>query len=139
MQSQPDGDFKFIGHMVDHFSKFHVMFPMKTKTAQETAGLIAERFFSIFGSPKILQSDNGSEFVNNVIKAMVTLWPGKCALVNGFVGHSQSQGLVEQGNNSIQCMINARERDEGKNEWSKWLPEIQCMFCLFFNRAVTYK
>ena len=27
----PDGEFKDIGHIVDHFSKFHILYPLKTK------------------------------------------------------------------------------------------------------------
>lgn len=130
MQSSPDSEYRFIGHMVDHFSKFHIIFPMKSKTAKETTKNIVDKFFSIFGTPTILQSDNGTEFVNDVLKCMRVIWPGKCDIINGRPGHSQSQGLVEQGNNTIQWMINARERDEGTNEWSNWLPEIQCKYKL---------
>jgi len=100
MQSQADGEYKFIGHIVDHFSKFHILFPMKTKSAMETARNCIERFFSVFGLPNIIQSDNGSEFVNDVIRAITVLWPGKSQFCRGSVGHSQSQGLVEQGNNT---------------------------------------
>ena len=43
-------------------------------------------------------------FVNDIIRAVVLLWPGHAAFVNGNPGHSQSQGMVEQGNNTIQTM-----------------------------------
>lgn len=29
MRHSPDGDFSYIGHFMDHFSKFHVLFPLK--------------------------------------------------------------------------------------------------------------
>ena len=81
--------------------------------------------FSYFGLPKIIHSDNGSEFLNSVIAALVVLWPGKAEFINGGPGHSQSQGLVEQGNNSIENYINAREQEELNCCWSLWLPEIR--------------
>ncbi|CAF4624581.1 unnamed protein product, partial [Didymodactylos carnosus] len=37
MQSCPDGPFKFILNYQDHFTKFCVLRPMKTKTAAEVA------------------------------------------------------------------------------------------------------
>ena len=134
MQNEPDGEFKYIGHMVDHFTRFNVIFAMKTKSAKETANLCIERFFSVFGLPLIFQSDNGSEFVNNVISAVTVLWPGKTSLVRGSVGHSQSQGMVEQGNNTIRKMIFVRQMEENNNNWSQWLPEFQCiLFCLMIH------
>jgi len=129
MQNQVDGNFKFIGHIVDHFSRYRYFFPMVSKTAAETAENCI-RFFSIFGLPNIIQSDNGSEFVNDVLRAVTVLWPGKSRFINGSVGHSQSQGMVEQGNHTLRTMIAARTLQEKTSEWVKWLPEFQCKFIL---------
>lgn len=90
MQSNPDGTYKWIGNVVDHFSKYHVIFPMAHKTAEETAQNLVVRVFFYFGLP--IQSYNGTEFVNIVLRAVVVLWPGKCSFINGSPGHSQSQG-----------------------------------------------
>ena len=96
MQSKPDGQYRYICHAVDHFSKFHVIFPLVSKEARVVANGIKIHVFSYFGLPKIIHSDNGSEFVND-ITALVMLWPGKASFTNAAPGHSQSQGLVEQG------------------------------------------
>ena len=122
MQSKPDGTFRYICHTVDHFSKFHIVFPLKCKDASVVAEEIRTRVFSYFGLPKIIHSDNGSEFLDSVIAALVVLWPGKTEFINGGPGHSQSQGLVDQGNNSIENYIRAREQEELKCCWSSWLP-----------------
>ena len=37
MSSQADGEFRYIAHYVDHFSKFHVIWPIMHKTAAEVA------------------------------------------------------------------------------------------------------
>lgn len=52
--------------MKDHFSKFSWAAPMKTKTAADTAEELA-KVFLICGALTILQSDNGREFVAEVI------------------------------------------------------------------------
>jgi IS30 family transposase len=74
--------------------------PLKTKTAQEVAKNLVE-IFGIFGAPKILHTDNGREFANQVIKHLLELWP-ECKLVHGKPRHSQSQGSVERTNRDIE-------------------------------------
>ena len=111
MQSKPDHQFFFICHAVDDFSKFHLLFPLKTKSAKEfTQGLI-ELVFSVFGLPSVLYSDNGSEFVNEILNSTIIFWAGACNIVNGSPGHFQSLGLVKQGNRTIEPMISARKTD----------------------------
>ena len=139
MQSKPDGQYRYICHAVDHFSKFHVIFPLVSKEAWVVANGIKIHVFSYFGLPKIIHSDNGSEFVNDIIAALVMLWPGKASFINGAPGHSQSQGLVEQGNNSIENFISAREQEEHKCCWASWLPEIQCKTSNFFDSQYVFE
>ena len=122
MQSKPDGDYKWIGYITDHFSRYHVIYPQINKNANETAHNIINRFIAYF------HSDNRKEFVNDILQAIVMLWRGRSSFVQGNQGHSQSQGMVEQGNKTIQTMISARERDKNECCWSNWLPEIQCKY-----------
>ena len=95
--------------------------------------------FSYFGLLKVIHSDNGSEFVNDIIAALVMLWPGKVSLINGAPGHSQSQGLAEQGNNSIENFISDREQEEHKCCWASLLPEIQCKRLTFLTANMCFK
>ena len=71
MRHSPDKDYHYIGHFMDHFLKVpYVLFPLKQKTADEVTILLKERVLAFFGPPKIFYSDNGGEFVNQVIKAL---------------------------------------------------------------------
>ena len=56
------------------------------------------------GCPLILQSDNGKEFVNKVIKRLKQLWP-ECVLVRGRPRHPQSQGSIERANKDVHVMV----------------------------------
>lgn len=98
----------------------------KIKIGKKTPEIIVTKVFSYFGLPKIIHSDNGKEFINDIIHAIVVLWPASSSFINGGLGHSQLQSLVEQGNNTIETMICAREKDEQRGCWSKWLPGFQC-------------
>ena len=118
-QSKPDPPFNYICHVVDHFTKFQYLFPLISKCADEVSRGLVEKAFILFGLPTILHSDNGKDFVNDVIKTTILIWPGQCSIVNGNPGHSQSQELVEQGNRTIEMMISAREADtESLCDWS---------------------
>ena len=128
MTSEADGDYKWICHLVDHFSKYHIIFPLLRKEASEIAANLVCRVFSYFGLPYILHSDQGKEFVNEIIRSVVNSWPGKCRLVNGKPRSPWVQGLVERTNACIELMIAAKRIDSNENTWSLWLPEIQCKY-----------
>ena len=128
MTTVSDGEYKWIGHVVDHFSKYHVLFPLKQKQASEVAENLVTKVFCYFGLPYIIHSDRGREFVNKIIEKVVHEWPGECKLVNGKARSPWVQGLVERTNACVEQMITAKQLDLQSNEWASWLPEIQCKY-----------
>ncbi|KRX35491.1 KRAB-A domain-containing protein 2, partial [Trichinella sp. T6] len=56
-QTMRDGDFKYIMTYLNHFKKFCILSPLKSKRAEEVASKLLEIFLT-FGAPSILQSDN---------------------------------------------------------------------------------
>ena len=88
-ESEPDGDYKYILTYQDHLTKFVMLRPLKSKRAAEVALNLLDIFCEI-GAPVILQSDNGREFVNEVIRQCTSMW--SCLkMVHGSPRHSQSQ------------------------------------------------
>lgn len=81
MRSTPCTDdnkiFKWIAHVVDHYSKFHIIWPQEQKTADAVVSGFETRVLSVFGLPKILQCDNGLEFKNETMRACISRWEGK--------------------------------------------------------------
>jgi hypothetical protein len=53
MRHEPPGQFKWILHIKDHFSKYNRLYPLKGKNAELIAAFL---------SPKTMQCDNGKEF-----------------------------------------------------------------------------
>ena len=98
MRHAPDGEYNYICHSMDHFTKFHVIYSLKTKTADEVSAMFRDRVLGYFGAPKRFHSDNGKEFVNQVLQGLLNKWNPDVTLINGRPCHSQSQGLVERGN-----------------------------------------
>jgi len=55
---------------MDHWSKFHVLCPLMNKSTIEVASGLVYKVFSYLRLPKILQSGNGREFVNEIIRQL---------------------------------------------------------------------
>ena len=85
MRHRPDGPYHWIGHYMDHWSKMHVLFPLMQKCANEVALNLSTKVFAYYGLPKILQSDNGREFVNAIVHKLVEEWPGEVTVINGIL------------------------------------------------------
>ena len=109
---------------MEHFTKFHFLFPVLSKQAKEVFHGLKERVFSMFGLPYILHSDNGRKFVNNLIVDTIEAWPGECKLVNGKARSPRVQGCVEKGNHCVEMMITAKCHEKSSNGWVSCLPEI---------------
>ena len=116
VESNPDGEYRYILHYVDCLTKFHILRPIKNKTAVEVAREMLYIFLDI-GAPLVLQSDNGREFTAHVISELGKLWP-ELKLVNGRPRHPQSQGCVERANGDMKNKLAAWCSDNNTNNWS---------------------
>lgn len=70
-KTSPRGN-NYILVLVDICSRFVILRPLKDKSALSVARSLWE-IVCDFGVPKIMQSDNGSEFVNEIVKALCSL------------------------------------------------------------------
>ena len=59
MRHLPDQSYHYTAHYMDHWSKFHILWPLMNKIAVEVAMGLVSRVFPCTGLPKILHSDNG--------------------------------------------------------------------------------
>ena len=128
MRHVPDGDYQWMLHAVDHWSKFPFAYPLVNKTAVEVSFALTRYIFPMMGLPSILQSDNGRAFIHHVIDEILSIWPGQVQLINGRPRHPQSQGLVEQAHYTLERMLSAKVSEAGIKSppWTEWLPHIVC-------------
>ncbi|CAF3193160.1 unnamed protein product [Rotaria sp. Silwood2] len=119
LRTRPDGEYQWILHCRDHFSKYSWAYPMETKEARFVAEHLLSLFYQ-FGPCKILQSDNGKEFTAQIIKDLKTAWPG-LVIINGRPRHPQSQGLVERGNATLCNILGKYMTDQGTTRWTTCL------------------
>lgn len=120
MRGDPDGEFKWICHLRDHFSKYSVACPMPNKTSEEVVKVVITWIMHL-GPPKILQSDNGTEFKGALT---ILLRQHGIQIINGRPRHPQSQGMVEKGNHILKEKIGAWRSDHQSSSWVCSLPEV---------------
>ena len=117
---KPDGLFMWVFSLKDHFTKvpsillcfissdcflllqFCILRAMQSKSAAEVA-MHLHSIFRLFGAPLILQSDNGREFIADVVHQLLLLWPG-LQFVHGRPRNPHVQGLVEQSNGTLETV-----------------------------------
>ncbi len=129
-QTFPSGPYKWIMVYQDHLTKFCFLKALQNKGSDGVAMHLID-IFSIVGAPAVLQSDNGREFVNQVINSLTKIW-SDLKIVHGKPRHSQSQGSVERCNRDIENMVTAWMIDADNTEWHQGLPMVQ------FKKNMTY-
>ena len=82
--------FRYILVLLDVFSRFIFLRPMKSKSSSEVASILLH-IFSDTGPPKRLQSDQGSEFKGAVQQLMEIM---KVQIIHSRPYYPQSQGKV---------------------------------------------
>jgi transposase InsO family protein len=65
--------FRYLFVLVDVFTGFLMLKPLTDKRAPTIARALWE-VCSVIGFPRVLQSDNGKEFVNGIVRALVSLY-----------------------------------------------------------------
>jgi transposase InsO family protein len=97
MRHEPSGQYKWILHVKDHFSKYTQLYTLKSKHAEPIAEAFAQ-FIAAFLPPKIVQADNGKAFKGALL---ILLRKYGIQVVNGAPRSPQIQGLVEQAKNGV--------------------------------------
>jgi hypothetical protein len=98
----PDNEYKYVAHMIDHHSSMHFTEAIKEKSAHEVLHFM-RKVFSIIGFPVRMQSDNGTEFVNQLVKDYLT--QHKIEEVHGKPYKPTTQGKVERSNRTLKQYI----------------------------------
>lgn len=113
----PCREFKYILTVIDRFSRWPEAFPIKDITAD----VIAETFYSNwicrFGAPKIVTTDQGSQFESAVFRALCKLLGIQKNRTTSY--HPASNGLIERWHRSLKASLMCIGN---RNDWADLLP-----------------
>ncbi len=107
--------------VVDVFTRMVFLRPLKTKKAGEVAQQLW-LLFTDFGVPRIMQSDNGKEFVNHVLTHITTHCGIDARLITPY--HPRANGLVERMNSTVTAML-AKMLQGYCASWPSYIPSVQ--------------
>ena len=82
-----DKVFRYVLVVLDVFSRFIFLRPLQSKSSTEVAAVVMQ-IFSDVGPPKIIQTDQGTEF-KGVVEQVI-----KVKIIHSRPYHPQSQGKV---------------------------------------------
>ena len=126
----PEG---FVGVMVitDSLSKYPWAKPIKSKTAEEIAQVLKE-YICIFGPPKIILSDCGREFNNEIIDTMLKNLGVVHRVTSSY--NPRTNGLTERMNQSLIASLRKHVETDSLNWplWLDWVLETHMRFQNFF-------
>jgi hypothetical protein len=111
----------YVMTVVDVMTGYVILQPLKTKEMEE----VSRTFWNLlttFGPPKILQSDNGTEFVNQLMSHLVQLFGIDRRLITAY--NPRADGLVERTNKELNRGLK-KQLKAATEEWQLWLPIVQ--------------
>ena len=125
------GGNKHILVMVDSFSKWCECIALESQSAELTAKTAVNEFFSRFGYPTQILTDQGRNFESELLKHICTLLKIQKKRTTAY--RPQTNGQAERTNrtllNAIRCFVDSRQDD-----WDLYLPQITAAIRSAVNR-----
>jgi hypothetical protein len=112
---------RYILVVVDHFSKWVEAFPTPDKSAATVAKILGDEIICRYDAPRAILSDQGSEFVNEVVTKLLQIASVKRLLTSGY--KPNTNGQAEKTNHTLLQALRKMTHDE-KDNWDAWLPYV---------------
>src|SRR3954469_4641072 len=109
---------RYVVVAIDHFTKWIEARALETADAQNIASFIYDDIICRHGVPNILTSDNGTEFVNELITTLNNVY--KIRHIKSTAYHPQGNGQTERANQTLKNLL-AKLILEYKGDWSHYL------------------
>ncbi|HEX2846906.1 MAG TPA: DDE-type integrase/transposase/recombinase, partial [Chitinophagaceae bacterium] len=123
-----DGN-RYVLSVVDNFSKYAFAIPIPDKSADTIAVALWKKVFVMFGAPEYLHSDNGTEFVNEVLAALSRRLNIERTRTTPY--HPASNGIVERFHKFLRNAIASFVREDHRY-WDEFIDGIM----LAYNTAI---
>jgi hypothetical protein len=123
LPTSPDG-YTALLVIIDVFTGFIILRPLRSNTAEIVARKLW-KVFSIFGIPKILQSDNGPEFANEILRTLMKLTGIDQRLISPY--NPRADGKVERAIGTVTSIIK-KMLHGSTTHWPLFTPFAQLTF-----------
>ena len=110
--------------VTDYFTKYVEIFPMANQEATSVATVLVRDFFTKFGVPHFLHSDQGTQFESKLFTEICALLEVEKTRTTPF--HPQSDGQAERNIKTLSRMIAMTA--ETQDEWDENLPFLSMAY-----------
>ena len=134
--------FRYILTIMDRFSKFVVAVPLKRITVPVVAQAIMDRWIYMFGPPKEILSDNGTQFRNKVLGRLSKSLNIKQKFTTTY--NPQCNGMIERFHSFLKARLriatstSALDYWEG-DEWNRLIPCITFAYNTTIHSSTKYE
>ena len=112
---------RYILVVIDYFTKWPEVFPLPNQEAGTIARALVDGFFSRFGVPRELHSDQGRNFEATLFKECCEILGIRKTRTTPM--HPESDGMVERFNRTLVQEVAKRCR-HGQTDWDQFIPTI---------------
>jgi transposase InsO family protein len=132
LKSKSETKKKYIMVMTDAFSKLVALAVLPQKTPHHTARALMDKWITYYGVPGTIVSDNGKEFANETIAALLKIMGTEHKMTSPY--HPQANAQAETFNKEIIRYMSGMVHDAQSttDNWESFLSQLQ----LSHNQAV---
>lgn len=116
---------RYILVVVDHFSKYTNIYPMRDQTAHSVAKHLFEDYITEHGIPECLHTDQGRQFESRIVQDLCEKLGIRKSRSSPY--HPQGAGIVERANRVIKDQLAKYIADQG-GEWDQHIHQLQLAY-----------
>ena len=113
--------------VLDLFTRWVLAIPMKRASGEEVSRALFKHVFCMFGKPKEVISDNGSEFMNTVVQNMLNKWDIRFHYTGGYQPQACPVERYHRFMNNTMTMLCTKHG----SDWAEYLP----IACFVYNSS----
>lgn len=117
----PHGEQYILG-IIDNFSRFVSLVPLKRATAETVAKVLYEKWVTVFGVPEVIHSDRGTEFENQLISNLCSLLGIRKSRSSPY--YPKGNSIVERLFGTVKDMLSTTMKSRKQN-WVNILPSVE--------------
>jgi len=114
--------YRYILGIIDYFSKFPMLVPLRTTDAKTVASAVYRRWISVFGAPYSIHTDRGTSFESDLFRELCNTMGIQKTKTAPY--YPQSDGLIERLFRTTKDMIFSTMRTYN-TEWCEVLPVVE--------------
>lgn len=115
------GGYENILVITDHFTRYAQAIPTRNQTAQTTARVLFENFFTHYSFPARLHSDQGRNFESGVIRELCRIAGVEKTRTTPY--HPMGNGITERFNSTLLGMLGTLDHG-GKSNWKDYVKPL---------------